>query len=65
MIQFFRIGMAKSSNNRDEIIKISSEVFPEDEQPFLMRHFHSPVPVYYWSLFTTSTNSIVDLPFPF
>jgi hypothetical protein len=62
MIQFIKIGMAKSSNNREEIIKISSEVFPEDEQPFLMRHFHPPLPVYYWSLFTTSTNSIVDLP---
>lgn len=62
LIQFIKIGIAKSSKNRDEIVKISSEVFPEEEQPFLMRHFHPPLPVYYWSMFTLSKHGVVDFP---
>jgi hypothetical protein len=49
IVQFMKIALLKK-NKQEE--KISALKLPEEQDDvFLMRHFHPPFPTYYWSIF--------------
>ena len=49
---FVFLGLSKDTNGKD-ISEDANENFPpEESDPFLLRHFHPPLPVYYWSVFS-------------
>lgn len=60
-IQFSKFGVAKYLNDDELINNVTAEMIPEDEQLFMLRHFHPPLPIYYWSLFASHDSSRSDL----
>jgi hypothetical protein len=49
---FILFGLSKISDAEESNDKTFENLISEDSDPFLLRHFHPPLPVYYWSLFS-------------
>ncbi|MDA9927877.1 hypothetical protein N9D92_02910 [Gammaproteobacteria bacterium] len=60
-IQFTKFGIAKYLNDPESIKKIALSMGSEETQLFMLRHFHPPLPIYYWSLFIHEDTSTSDL----
>ena len=57
---FILFGLSKTSDAEESKDKTFEYSISEESDPFLLRHFHPPLPVYFWSIF--SKLSIVGIP---
>jgi hypothetical protein len=60
-IQFIKLGIAKLQKDSASVSEISLNVTDEEEQLFMLRHFHPPFPIYYWSFFLNENKTVSDL----
>ena len=60
-IQFTKLGIAKLQKDSAAVSEISLNITDEEEQLFMLRHFHPPFPIYYWSFFLNENKTVSDL----
>ena len=51
LFSFIKIGLNKINNDTETINSLALSLPKEDNDPFRLRHFHSPLPVIFWHLF--------------
>lgn len=56
LLEFSELGLAKIWKQQPDVSNFPSEF----KDPFLLRHFHPPLPVYYWSLFLSGDITTQD-----
>jgi len=60
-LEFAKFGLAKYQNDYESIDRLTQTLTPEEDQLFFMRHFHPPLPVYFWSFFVSNDSKLSDL----
>ena len=58
--QFVYIGKQKFLNKNFEQ-RIINEFINEEDDNFNLRHYHPPIPIYYWSFFITDEDSVLKI----
>jgi len=60
-LEFAKFGLAKYQKDYESIERLTQTMIPEEDQLFHLRHFHPPVPVYFWSFFVSNDSKLSDL----
>jgi hypothetical protein len=52
LISYIKLGIAKKNKDTKTVAELAKTLPTEYEDPFLMRHLHPSLPIFYWSFFT-------------
>ena len=51
MIDFLKLSFLKLENDKNKIEIYSQTLVNENQDSFLLRHYHPTIPILYWNLF--------------
>lgn len=58
LTEFVHLGRLKMDKDSSAIASYSADLADPNEDVFVLRHYHPPLPTYYWSLFTGWERSV-------